>query len=127
MKSLRPIRTEDEYEAALAEASDFVDQEPLPGTKKADRFEMLLMLIEAYEAKHYLIAPPDPIEAIKFRMEQSGLTPKDLQPMIGGLNRVYEILNRKRPLTLKMIWKLHSMLGIPAQSLIKQADQLYAA
>ena len=88
---------------------------------------MLLMLIEAYEAKHYLIAPPDPIEAIKFRMEQAGLTPKDLQPMIGGLNRVYEILNRKRPLTLKMIWKLHSMLGIPAQSLIQQADQLYAA
>lgn len=127
MKDLRPIRTEEEYESALAEASHFVDHEPLPGTKKADRFEMLIMLIEAYETKHYDILPPDPIEAIKFRMEQAGLTPKDLQPMIGGLNRVYEILNRKRPLTLKMIWKLHSMLGIPAQSLIHQADDLRAA
>jgi HTH-type transcriptional regulator / antitoxin HigA len=101
MKDLRPIRTEEDYLSALAEASDFVDHEPLPGTKKADRFEMLIMLIEAYEAKHYEIAPPDPIEAIKFHMEQAGLTPKDLQPMIGGLNHVYEILNRKRPLTLK--------------------------
>ena len=127
MKELKPIRNELEYEAALLEASYFVDHEPLPNSKKGDRFEMLLLLIEAYEEKHYSIALPDPIEAIKFRMEQAGLKPKDLQPMIGGLNRVYEILNRKRPLTLKMIWSLHTMLGIPAESLIQQAGELYAA
>lgn len=127
MKELKPIRNESEYQAALEEASIYIDNEPEFGTKKADRFEILLMLIEAYEAKHFQITPPDPIEAIKFRMEQAGLKPKDLQPMIGGLNRVYEILNRKRPLTLKMIWKLHSMLGIPAESLIQQTDELHAA
>lgn len=127
MKELKPIRSEVEYKAALAEASYFIDHEPLPNSKKGDRFEMLLLLIEAYEEKCYPINLPDPIEAIKFRMEQAGLKPKDLQPMIGGLNRVYEILNRKRPLTLKMIWNLHTMLGIPAESLIQQAAQLEAA
>ena len=127
MKELKPIRNEIEYDAALAEAAYFVDHEPTPGSKKADRFEVLLMLIESYEARHYSIDLPDPIEAIKFRMEQAGLKPKDLKPMIGGLNRVYEILNRKRPLTLKMIWKLHSMLGIPAESLIQQSDELHIA
>jgi HTH-type transcriptional regulator/antitoxin HigA len=126
MKELRPILNEKEYAEVLAEVSAFVDNEPKRGTKDADRFELLLMLVEAYEAKHYSIAPPDPIEVIKYRMEQAGLKPKDLQPMIGGLNRVYEILNRKRPLTLKMIWKLHSMLGIPADSLIQQDDELHA-
>ena len=85
------------------------------------------MLIESYEAKHDPTDLPDPIEAIKFRMEQVGLKPKDLQPMIGGLNRVYEIFNRKRPQTLKMIWKLHSMLGIAAESLILQSDELHIA
>ena len=127
MKELKPIRSEVEYKAALSEASYFVDHEPLPNSKKGDRFEMLLLLIEAYEEKCYPINLPDPIEAIKFRMEQAGLKPKDLQPMIGGLNRVYEILNRKRPLTLKMIWNLHTMLGIPAESLIQQAAQLEVA
>ena len=127
MKNLKPIRNKIEYKAALAEASNFFDAEPKVGSKEADRFEILLMLIEAYEAKHYQISPPDPVEAIKFRMEQAGLKPKDLQPMIGGLNRVYEILNHKRPLTLRMIWNLHSMLGIPAESLIQPDDELRAA
>ena len=127
MKDLKPIRNGTEYKAALAEASYFVDHVPKPRSKEGDRFEILLMLIEAYEAKHYSIFPPDPIEAIKFRMEQGDLKPKDLQPMIGGLNRVYEVLNHKRPLTLKMIWKLHTMLGIPAESLIQQPEQLHAA
>ena len=127
MKHLKPIRNKVEYKAALSEASNFFDEEPKRGSKEADRFEILLMLIEAYEAKHYQILPPDPVEAIKFRMEQAGLKPKDLQPMIGGLNRVYEILNHKRPLTLRMIWKLHSMLGIPAESLIQPDDELHAA
>ncbi|OYY21195.1 MULTISPECIES: transcriptional regulator [unclassified Polynucleobacter] len=120
MKELKPIRNNAEYKSVLVEISQLIDNEPVPGSKKGDRFEVLLMLVEVYEAKHYPISLPDPIEAIKFRMEQAGLKPKDLQPMIGGLNRVYEILNRKRPLTLKMIWNLHTTLGIPAESLIQQ-------
>ena len=117
---LKPIRTEQDYSAALQEVSTFFDKEPEPGTPDGDRFEILMMLIENYEQKHYAIEAPDPIEAIKFRMEQSGLTAKDLTPMIGKLNRVYEILNYKRPLTLAMIRRLHVDLHIPADSLINQ-------
>ncbi len=80
---------------------------------------MIVLLIEEYEAEHYPIDPPDPIEAIKFRMEQSGLTVKDLEPAIGKSNRVYEVLNRKRNLILSMIRNLHGMFGIPADVLIK--------
>ena len=115
---LKPIRTEAQYTAALREVSPFFDAEPALSTPEADRFEMLLMLIEAYEAKHYPIAPPRPVEAIKFRMEQAGLSVRDLEPMIGRANRVYEVLNGKRQLTLPMIRRLHAMLGIPASSLI---------
>lgn len=116
---IRPIRTEEDHKAALIEVSAYFDNEPIPGTPDGDRFEVLLTLVEAYEAKHYPIDLPDPVEAIKFRMEQAGLTPKDLVPVIGRLNRVYEILNRKRPLTIAMIWKLHKSLGIPAECLIQ--------
>ena len=116
---IRPIHTELDYKTAMREVSAFFDNEPEPGTPDGDRFEVLLTLLEAYENKHFPIGLPDPVEAIKFRMEQSGLTPKDLVPMIGRLNRVYEVLNRKRALTLAMIWKLHSGLGIPAESLIQ--------
>lgn len=117
---LKPLRTKKDYEAALRAVSPLFDNEPKPGTPEGDRFEVMLMLIEAYEQKHHPIAPPDPIEAIKFRMEQAGLTPKDLQPMIGRSNRVYEVLNRTRPLTLPMIRKLHHELGIPAESLLTE-------
>ncbi|MDR2839200.1 MAG: transcriptional regulator [Azonexus sp.] len=116
---IHPIRTEADYKAALREVSACFDNEPAPGTAAGDRFEILLTLVEAYEAKHYPIDLPDPVEAIKFRMDQAGLAPKDLVPMIGRINRVYEILNRKRPLTLSMIWKLHGALGIPAECLIQ--------
>ena len=116
---IRPIRTDDDYRAALREVSALFDCQPEPDTPEGDRFDVLLTLVEAYEAKHFPVDLPDPIEAIKFRMEQSGLTPKDLEPMIGRLNRVYEILNRTRPLTLPMIWRLHESLGIPAESLIR--------
>lgn len=116
--ALKPIHTKIEYEAALREVAAYFDNEPAPGTADGDRFEILVMLIENYEAKHYQILPPDPIEAIKFRMEQAGLTPKDLEPMIGRTNRVYEVLTRKRPLTLAMTRRLHAGLGIPAESLI---------
>ena len=119
---IKPIRTKTDYRAALREASALFDNEPAFGSPEGDRFEILIMLIEAYESKHFSIDLPDPVEAIKFRMEQAGLTPKDLQPMIGRLNRVYEILTYKRPLTLPMIRRLHDMLGIPAGSLIREAD-----
>jgi HTH-type transcriptional regulator/antitoxin HigA len=116
---IRPIKTEEDYKAALREVSAYFDNEPTPGTPEGDRFEVLLTLVESYEARHYPIDLPDPVEAIKFRMDQAGLTPKDLMPCIGRLNRVYEILNRKRPLTLNMIWKLNQQLGIPAECLIQ--------
>lgn len=116
--NIHPIRKEDDYENALRMISAYVDNEPEPGSEDGDRFEILVTLVEAYEAKHYPIEPPDPIDAIRFRMEQGGLTVKDLVPSIGQLNRVYEVLNRKRGLTLEMIRKLHRNLGIPAESLI---------
>ena len=89
------------------------------GTPDGDRLDVLVTLVEAWEAKHYPLDLPDPIEAIKYHLDQSGLAPRDLIPFIGSRTRVYEVLNRKRPLTLKMIWRLHDGLGIPAESLIK--------
>lgn len=116
---IQPIRTETDYRVALRKVSAMFDKQPAPGTAAGDRFEVLLTLVEAYEAKHHAIDPPDPVDAIKFRMEEGGLTVKDLTPLIGRPSRVYEILNRKRPLTLKMMWKLHQSLGISAESLIR--------
>ena len=124
---IRPIHTKADYKAALREVSAYFEHVPQAGSDEADQFEVLLLLIEHYEASHYPIAPPDPIEAIRFRMEQAGLTPKDLVPAIGRLNRVYEILARKRPLTLNMIWRLHEKFGIPAESLIRPSKLSAAA
>lgn len=103
---LKPIRNEKDYEAALQAVSPWFDHEPDAGIPEADRFEILLMLIEKYEAEHYPVLPPDPIEAIRFRMEQSGLTVKDMEPYIGKSNQVYEVLSGKRQLTLPMIRRL---------------------
>lgn len=122
---IKPIRTKADYRSALKEIGMLMTARP--GSREGERLDVLVTLVEAYEAKHYPMDLPDPVEAIKFRMEQSGLAPKDLVPMIGQLNRVYEVLNRKRPLSLKMIWRLHRGLGIPAESLIKQEDELEAA
>lgn len=116
--NIQPIRSEADYKEALREVSKYFDNEPEPGTEDGDRFEIMVTLVEAYEAKHYPMDPPDPIEAIKFRMEQAGLTPKDLIPSIGQRNRVHEVLNGTRALTIKMIRNLHRNLGIPAESLI---------
>ena len=118
--TLQPIRSEDDYRAALKRVEQFFDaaQEPDPESEEGAFFEALMTLVEAYERKHYPISPPDPIEAIKFRMDQNGISVKDLEPIIGKSNRVYEVLNRKRPLTLAMIRRLHSALGIPAEVLI---------
>ena len=90
-----------------------------PDTLEGEKLDVMVTLTEAYEAKHFPMDLPDPVKAIKFEMERKGLTVKDLEPMIGKSNRVYEILNRKRSLTLKMIWKRHEGLVIPAESLIK--------
>lgn len=116
---IRPIHTDQDYRAALKQVSVLFDNEPEPGTAEGDYFDMMVTLIEAYEAKHFPIDLPNPIDAIKFRMEQSGLSAADLAPAIGRTNRVYEVLNGKRALTLPMIWKLHQLFGIPAESLIK--------
>ena len=97
------------------------------GTLKGDRLDVLVTLIDAYEAQHYPMDPPDPIAAIKFRMEQQGLTRKDLEPMIGGRGRVAEILNRKRSLSIDMIRHLHDRLGISADVLIRPTRQDKAA
>ena len=118
---IKPIRTEVDYQMALKAIAPYFDKEPTPNSIEADNFEMLLMVIEAYETKIYAIEAPDPVEAIKFRMEQAGLTPKDLRPMIGETNRVYEILNYTRPLTLTMIRRLNASLGIPADALIGES------
>ena len=119
--NIKPIRTAKDHKAALAEISKLMETDPDIGTPKGDRLDVLVTLVQAYEAQHFPMSLPDPVEAIKFRMEQQGLKPKDLEPMIGKSNRVYEVLTRKRSLTIGMIRKLHSGLGIPAQSLIQEA------
>ena len=116
--NIHPIRTKADYKRALRDVSAYFDNEPEPGSAEGDRFEILTTLVEAYEARQFPIEAPDPIEAIRFRMDQGGLTVKDLVPSIGQPNRVYEVLNRKRGLTLEMIRNLHRNLGIPAESLI---------
>jgi HTH-type transcriptional regulator/antitoxin HigA len=117
---IRPIHTEAAYKDALAAIAALVELDPDPGTPEGDRLDILATLVQAYESKHWPIGAPDPVEAIKFRMEQGGLSIKDLEPMIGKRNRVYEVLNRKRPLTLPMIRRLHQSLGIPADVLIAE-------
>ena len=113
---IKPIKTETDYQAVLAEIDTLLDVPE--GSPEEDRLEVLSILVEAWEDKHYPIDAPDPIEAIKFRMEQQGLTRKDLEPYIGQRQRVADVLNGKRPLSLAMIRKLHQGLGIPAEVLI---------
>ncbi len=117
---VKPIKTKRDYHRALKEIEGLMDAKR--GTPEGDRLDVLVALVEAWEAKHYPIDLPDPIEAIKYHMEQKGLKPRDLVPYIGSRNRVYEVLNRKRPLTLRMVWRLHKELGIPAESLIKMPE-----
>jgi HTH-type transcriptional regulator / antitoxin HigA len=114
---LKPIRTEADHEAALAEVERLWGAKS--GTPDGDRLDILATLIDAYEAEHDPMDPPDPIEAIKFRMEQQGLTRKDLEPIIGTRTRVAEVLNRKRGLSIDMIRRLHDRLGISADVLIR--------
>ena len=116
---IKAIRTEADYLSALHEVSALIDLDPSAESPEGERLDVLGTLVQAYEEKHYPIDPPDPIDAIKFRMEQSGMTVKDLVPYIGQLNRVYEVLSRKRSLSLGMIRRLSQGLHIPAQVLIR--------
>lgn len=115
--NIKPIKTDADYQAALKEIESLMMAEP--DSPEGEKLDVLVTLVEAYEAKHFPMDLPDPVAAIKFEMERKSLTVKDLEPMIGKSNRVYEVLNHKRSLTLKMIWKLNRELGIPAESLIK--------
>jgi len=115
---IKPIKTPLDYKAALKAVESLMDARA--ESPEGDRLDVLVTLVEDYERKHFPMDLPDAVEAIKFRMEQQGLTAKDLEPLIGRSNRVYEVLNRKRGLTLAMIQKLHEGLGIPAESLIRQ-------
>jgi HTH-type transcriptional regulator/antitoxin HigA len=114
--TIKPIKTKNDYEAALKKVEGLFDAKP--NTPAGDLLDVLITLIEAYEQKHFNIAPPDPIEAIKFRMEQSGLKQSDLAEAMGGKNRASEVLNRKRDLTISMARKLHRKFKIPAESLL---------
>ena len=115
---IKPIKTEADYEAALAEIDTLIDVPE--GCPEEDRLELLSILVEAWEAEHYPIDPPDPVEAIKFRMEQQGLTRKDLEAYLGSRQRVSDVLNRKRGLSLNMVRNLNRGLGIPADVLIQE-------
>ena len=119
--NVKPIKTGPDYRAALREIETLMSAQP--DSPEGEKLDVLTTLIEAYERKHYPLEMPDAVAAIKFEMEQQGLKAKDLEPMIGRRNRVYEILNGKRSLTLKMIWRLHEQLGIPAESLNKQPSR----
>jgi HTH-type transcriptional regulator/antitoxin HigA len=120
MAAIRPIRTEHDYAAALAEVERLWGA--AAGTPEGDRLDVLATLIDAYEAERDPVDPPDPIEAIRFRMEQQGLTRKDLEAILGTSTRVSEVLNRKRGLSIAMIRRLHAELGIPAEVLIRPAQ-----
>ena len=114
--TIKPIKTERDYQKALKEIGRLWGAKP--NTPKGDRLEVLVTLVEAYERKHYKVEPPDPIEAIKFRMEQLGLKSSDLAKILGGRSRVSEVLNRKRKLTVDMMRSLRKRLDIPAESLL---------
>jgi HTH-type transcriptional regulator/antitoxin HigA len=119
--TIKPIRNEGDYKEALTKIETLMNAQE--NTFDGDQLDILVTLVETYERKMYPMDFPDPVEAIKFYMEQNDMTPKDLEPVIGRINRVYEVLNHTRPLTLKMIRNLHGQFGIPAESLIKEPTQ----
>jgi HTH-type transcriptional regulator/antitoxin HigA len=114
---IAPIKSQRDYRRVLKEIEGLMSARR--NTPEGDRLDVLVTLVEAWERKYYSLDLPDPIEAIKYHMEQNGLQPRDLIPFIGSRNRVHEVLNRRRELTLNMIRRLHEGLGIPAESLIK--------
>lgn len=114
---IKPIKNDADYRSALGAIEQLMMA--APETPEGEKLDVLVTLVEAYEAKHFPMELPDPVAAIEFEMERKGLSAKDLEPMLGKSSRVDEVLSRKRSLTLPMIWKLHQELGIPAESLIK--------
>jgi HTH-type transcriptional regulator/antitoxin HigA len=118
-KVIRPLRTEADYEAAVDEIERYFDSEPQKGSPEADRFDLLALVIEDYEKRRWPIDPPDPVDAIRFGMETGGRSQADLGRLLGSRQRASEVLSRKRPLTMRMAWKLHHEWGIPAEALIK--------
>lgn len=114
--TIKPIRTDDDLRAVFRHLETIY--QAAEGSPEADERDVLVTLIEAYENRHYAFGPADPVEAIKFRMEQQGLTARDLEPFIGPSGRVSEVLNRKRPLSLRMVKRLHEGLRIPYESLL---------
>ena len=121
---IAPIKTKQDHLRALKEIESLMTA--TRNSPEGDRLDVLVTLVEAWETKHYPLDLPDPVAAIRYHMEQNGLAPKDLGPYIGGRGRVSEVLNGKRRLSLKMIWRLHRGLGIPAESLIKVDDRAVA-
>jgi len=119
--NIRPIRNDDDHGRTLAEIERLWGASE--GSPEAERLDVLVTLVQAYEAEHHRLEPPDPIEAIRFRMEQQGLTRKDLEPLIGGRSRISEVLSGKRPLTLAMIRRLRHGLGISADVLVGEDKQ----
>lgn len=119
--NIHPIKTERDYDQTLARIDALMEAEP--GSPAADELDVLVTLVEAYEAKHHPILPPDPVDAVYFQMEELGLTSKDLEPYIGNSARVSAVLNRKRPLTLPMIRRLHNGRRIPLEALVMNADR----
>src|SRR3954463_9107233 len=117
MMDIAPIKSQRDYRRVLKEIESLMSARR--NTLEGDRLDVLVTLVEAWERKRYPLDLPDPVEAIRYHMEQNGLQPRDLIPFIGSRNRVHEVLNRRRELTLNMIRKLHEGLGIPAESLIK--------
>jgi HTH-type transcriptional regulator / antitoxin HigA len=118
MKNVRPIRTEEDYDWAIAEVTKYFEKEPEPGSPDGDRFDLLSDLIEAYEDKHYPIDAPDPVSAIQANMEMAGYSRSALIEVLGSASRASEILNRKRALTMDMVYALHREWHIPAEILI---------
>lgn len=118
---IKPIKTKADYRAMLKEIESLMMAKA--NSPEGDRLDVLTTLVEAYERTHFPMDLPDAVDAIKFRMEQSGLTVKDLEPVIGRKNRIYEVLSRRRALTLRMIEGLHTKFGIPAESLLRQRAQ----
>ncbi len=117
-KIIRPLHSEADYDVALDEIERYFENEPKPGTPEADRFDLLALIIEDYERKRWPIEPPDTIDAIRYRMETGGYTQADLGRLLGSRQRASDILTRKRPLTMRMAWRLHREWGIPAEALI---------
>ena len=120
---IRPLRTEADYEAALAAIAPFFEHEPEPGSARADEFDLLALVIADYERRHWPIDPPDPVDAIRYRMEAGGFSQADLGRLLGSRQRASDILNRKRPLTMRMAAKLHREWGVPAEALFGSKDQ----